>query len=60
MEDVHGDEAEVKHLSKLPLKSAERSLLLNKLLRLGNYKHIVSVLAAKSGFVCLFVCLFVA
>jgi hypothetical protein len=47
--DVHAEEPEVAEASRLPLKSAERRSLLDKLLRLANYKHNVRVLAEQSG-----------
>lgn len=49
MESRHIVEPEVEEISKLPLKSAERKRLLEKLLRRGNYKHNVEVLRSNEG-----------
>ena len=49
LQQKHSHEPEVAAAFKLRPKSSERSLILEKLLRLGNYKHNVHVLSTKSG-----------
>lgn len=49
MESRHNDEAMVQETLKFPRKSTERKHHLQKLLRLGNYKHNVEVLRDNKG-----------